>query len=74
MANDSGQDSQGALARAITLGLFPALQEGCQIFMKEAALESATASTGMLPPSVYRIMQDFGHTREDAELWLSRCR
>jgi hypothetical protein len=55
---NSHQDLQ--LSHAIRERLFPALYESSQLFLntKEESIE--------------RIMNEFHHTREDAELWFSR--
>jgi hypothetical protein len=49
--------------KAIRDLLYPALAEGCMIFKRNE-----------MDQSVRRICGDFGHTEEDAKLWLSRCR
>jgi hypothetical protein len=52
------------ISAAIKNQLFPALFETAQIF------KSSSSHKG----SVDRIMKEFHHTKEDAEMWLSRVR
>jgi hypothetical protein len=52
------------MSAAIKNQLFPALFESAQIFKSSSSHKD----------SVDRIMKEFHHTKEDAEMWLSRVR
>ena len=61
---DGSKSKDTIVAEAINEKLYPALNEGIKLFM--AGHDGKT--------SVERLVRDFGHTEEDANLWLSRAR
>lgn len=58
-------------ARLIRDRLFPALHKGVAIFQAEA--QESNAVDGKAPPSIQRIVDEFGHTPEDAWAWFRKC-
>lgn len=60
------------MARSVREALFPALYEGMVLFT--AIQEGSCEERKFDPEMVNMIARDFGHSSEDAVLWLSRCR
>lgn len=50
---------------------FSAIKEGIDIFLAEAKA-AVSSSSDEIPPTIASIVKDFGHTAENAALWMSR--